>query len=252
MGTVDDLRTDLFLGFHILDDAGLDSGIAGHLTARHTDGSGLWGHPWGMGFAEVAEDDLVQVDDRLAVVSGPGPVTPSLAFHVAIYQARPDVGAIVHTHSPRAIALGIAGAMLEPVFQSALIFHDDVTILAEFDGIIEDDVTGSALARALGSKRALMLRNHGLVVVGRDVREAVTGAILFEQAAAIQLDAMATGRPLYTVPDDAARATKAFLLSEPILAMRWAYLARRAALSRPFLTPARDRVQPARPPASGR
>jgi len=230
-----DQRRDLLLGYHVLDRAGLGSGIAGHLTARDADDPSLFrGHPYGHGFEEVREDDLILVDRTLRPVRGTRRVSPSLSLHAAIYAARPDVGAVVHTHGARSIALGAAGACLEPVFQSALVFFEDCALFDEYGGIIEDEASSARIVEALGPRRALMLKNHGLLVVGATVREAVAGAILFEQGAEIQLLAMAAGR-IDRVPDEAARQAKSFLLSPLVRDLRWDHLCRRVVAERPFL-----------------
>lgn len=230
----DHLRAELLAGFHILDEEGQNSGIAGHLTARLPGGRGLLGHRYGLAFDEVRAGDILEADFDLNTGSEDR-VSPSLAFHVSIYRARGDVGAVIHTHGFHALALGAAGAEFRPVYQSALMLWDCVRPYDRYDGIIEDAGVGSRMAQALGDGRVLALRNHGIVAVGRDVREAVCAAVIYEENCAIQLAAMAAG-PLTSLGGPEAVQARDFLVSERVVAMRWRQLAHKAARSRPFLT----------------
>ena len=115
MDSDDHLRADLLTGFHILYEEGQNSAIAGHLTARLPDGRGLFGHRYGFAFDEVLAEDILAANFDLETGSDDR-VSPSLAFHVSIYRARPDVGAVVHTHGFHALALGAAGAQFRPVY----------------------------------------------------------------------------------------------------------------------------------------
>ena len=233
MDGVKRLRADLLTGFHILDEEGQNSGIAGHLTARLPDGAGLLGHRYGLAFDEVRPGDILEADFNLDTGTEDR-VSPSLAFHVSIYRARSDIGAVVHTHGFHALALGAAGADFQPVFQSALMLLDSVRPYDRYDGIVEDAETGACMAEALGDGRVLALRNHGIVAVGRDLREAVCAAVIYEENCAIQLAAMAAGELVSLGGPEAAQA-RDFLTSERVIGMRWQQLARKAACTRPFL-----------------
>lgn len=231
------LRAALLTGFHVLDEEGQNSGIAGHLTARLPGQERLLGHGYGLAFDEVRADTIFEADFDLRV-QGPGRVSPSLAFHVAIYRARPDVGAIVHSHGRAAIALGAAGARFTPVYQSALMLWDRVRSYDCYDGIVESDEVGVRMATALGDGRLLALRNHGIVAVGATVAEAVCAAVVYEENCTIQLMALAARPPdgrIVGLPDEEGAAARDFLASPPVVAMRWNQLARKAARCRAFL-----------------
>jgi len=226
------LRRELLLAFHVLDMEGLDSGIAGHLTARIPGAQDFWCHSHGLGFGEVGARDL-----NRAGMEGRGRVGPSLSIHAAIYRARPDVGCIVHAHDESAVALTATGAELEPLYQSALLLAGDVATHRDYGGIVETEESGRALADALGARRALLLANHGTLVVGASVREAVHAAVMLSAACRIQLRAMAAapGRRLHAVDAATASEAKSFLLSARVLGMRWDHYVRRALAARPGL-----------------
>ncbi|MDJ1018070.1 MAG: class II aldolase/adducin family protein [Paracoccaceae bacterium] len=231
-----DLRDDLLAGFHILDEEGQNSGIAGHVTARLQDRERLLGHRYGYAFDEVRAGDIFEADFDLDTGTEDR-VSPSLAFHVSIYRVRADIGAVVHTHGFHALALGAAGEAFRPVYQSALMLWDRVRLYDRYDGIIENDEVGRHMAAALGDGSVLALRNHGIVAVGRNVREAVCAAVIYEENCAIQLAALA-GQKIKSLGGPEAEQARDFLVSERVIQMRWDQLRRKAAGTRPFLTEA--------------
>ncbi|MGX9961904.1 class II aldolase/adducin family protein [Roseomonas sp. F4] len=235
---MDELKRELLAAYHILDVHGQNAGIAGHLTARAPGGQSFWCHGYGQGFEEVRAADLHHADMALRVLSGPGRINPSLVIHTGLYAARPDVNCVIHTHSPHAVMLTATGENLLPLFQSALMFQGDCTLHAEYGGIVDTEETGVEMAQALGPRRALLLANHGALLVGRNVREAVHCAIMLDEACRIQLGAMAAacGRPLHQVDDATAAEAKRFLLSDKVLALRWDHYLRRTLTARPWLT----------------
>lgn len=229
MNQTNHLRTEVLTGFRILDEEGQNSGIAGHLTARIPNTERLYGHRYGLAFDEVREADILEADFDLHTVAG-GKVSPSLAFHVAIYRARQDVGAIVHTHGRYALALGAASAEFRPVYQSALMLWDRVRSYDHYDGIVEDAGVGARMAEALNDGQVLALRNHGIVAVGTSVPEAVCAAVIYEENCAIQLMAMAAGE-LTSLGGAEVEHARDFLCSQRVIDMRWQQLARKAGRS---------------------
>ena len=231
------LKRELLAAYHILDLHGLNAGIAGHLTARLPGGDSFWCHGYGQGFEEVRAADLHHADFDLNVLSGPGRINPSHVIHTGLYRARPDVCCVIHTHSPHSVALSATGANVKPLFQSALMFEGEVVLHREYGGIVDTRETGEDLARALGNGRALLLVNHGTLLVGRSVREAVHTAIMLDEACRIQLSAMAAaaGAPLLEVDAATAADAKRFLLSDTVLALRWNHYLRRTLAAKPWL-----------------
>jgi L-fuculose-phosphate aldolase len=231
------LRRELLAAYHILDIHGLNAGIAGHLTARLPGGGSFWCHGYGQGFEEVRATDLHHADLELNVLSGPGRINPSHVIHTGLYRARADVCCVIHTHSPHSVALSATGHTLRPLFQSALMLDGEVALHREYGGIVDTKESGEELARALGQGRALLLANHGTLLVGRSIREAVHCAIMLDEACRIQLAAMAAagGAPLAEVDAATAADARRFLLSDAVLALRWNHYHRRVLAAKPWL-----------------
>jgi L-fuculose-phosphate aldolase len=162
----------------------------GHVSARGPGGA-IWIKRKGVALDEVEPEDVVALDDRDAVL----PLETVL--HTSVYRVRPDVAAVVHGHPPNATALGATGAPLSLLTHDSVLFADGVGRFDEPDLIISDE-QGSRVAAALGARRAVLLQNHGVVVVGKDVPWAVLTAVTLERAARLQSLASTLGelRPL--------------------------------------------------------
>lgn len=239
------LAADLVCAFHVLDLDGQGSGLGGHVTARVPGTETFLCHGFGLAFDDVGPDDLLQVNFALELLAGHGKVNPTLTFHSAIYRARPDVRCIVHTHADHVVALTATGTRFELVTQLAAMLHEDYAYLDEYDGVILDSSEGEVLARALGPRRALILKNHGLISVGASIGEAVIGAVVMESCARVQLDAM-PGGAVSPLPPAGAAATKRFVTTDANTLDRWNMLKRRAHRARPDRIPA-SLVADARP-----
>jgi HCOMODA/2-hydroxy-3-carboxy-muconic semialdehyde decarboxylase len=120
-------------------------------------------------------------------------------IHGAIYEARPDVHAIVHNHSPSVIPFGVTGKKLKPFLHMCAHIGHDVPTWDSRDKfgdtplLVSDMAMGRDLARFLGSHPTTLMRGHGATVIGRSVRHAVFVSIYLEVGAKLQMQAMALG-----------------------------------------------------------
>jgi ribulose-5-phosphate 4-epimerase/fuculose-1-phosphate aldolase len=193
----------------VLDD--LDEGIDNHFTLLapgHNDIFLL--APFGLHWSEVRASDFLVVDFAGNVLSGSGPVEDT-AFHIhaPLHAARPDVRCVLHTHMPYATALSmLEDPALLMASQNALGF-DGLVALCDYEGFALDSSEGARMARALGSKAVLLLRNHGVVVTGTSVADAFNTLYFFERAAMTQILAQSSGQALRLVPDPVLRRTVA-------------------------------------------
>ncbi|TDD29607.1 class II aldolase/adducin family protein [Actinomadura sp. KC06] len=191
---------------------GFDDGISGHLSIRdpsHTDR--FWVNPFGVAFSRVQLDDLICVDAEGSIVHGEHPVNPSAyAIHSQVLHQRPDAQAAIHCHSANSRAFGALNVPLEPLDQESAAFHENHAIFDDYAGPTTEPSQGEAMARALATNRAVLLRFHGLITVGASIEEAAYWFISFERCAGQQLAARAAGPIHPMTPEQAASAHTGF------------------------------------------
>ena len=181
--------------FRLFSRFGFDEGVAGHITARDPERlDHFWVNPFGMHFGQVRASDLILVNDRGEVVEGKYPVNgAAFAIHSQVHAARPDVVAAAHAHSLYGKAWSSLSRLLDPITQDACAFYEDHSLFADFTGVVYETSEGERIAQALGEKKAVILRNHGLLTVGHTVDEAAWWFITMERSCQAQLLAEAAG-----------------------------------------------------------
>jgi ribulose-5-phosphate 4-epimerase/fuculose-1-phosphate aldolase len=191
--------------FRLFSRLGFDEGVAGHITARDPERlDHFWVNPFGMHFGQIRASDLILVNHRGEVVEGKYPVNgAAFAIHSQVHAARPDVVAAAHAHSLHGKAWSSLSRLLDPITQDACAFYQDHSLFADFTGVVYETSEGERIAQALGGKKAVILRNHGLLTVGHTVDEAAWWFITMERSCQAQLLAEAAGTP---VKIDAASA----------------------------------------------
>lgn len=189
---------------------GYEEGAGGHVTARDPVRPGhFWVNPFGWPFGLVRASDLLLVDGDGTVVSGEGRVNPAgYQIHSQIHAARPDVVSAAHTHSIAGRAWSALRRPLDPVTQDACAFFEDHTVYGDYGGVVLEQQEAGNIAGALGSYKALILANHGLLTVGQSVEEAAWWFITMDRCCQAQLLAEAAGEPRL-ISADAARAARA-------------------------------------------
>jgi ribulose-5-phosphate 4-epimerase/fuculose-1-phosphate aldolase len=202
------MKQRMAAAFRLFDRFGFNEGVAGHLTGRDPEHPDLfWVNPFGLSFGQVRASDLILVDRDGKVVEGDWPVnTAAFAIHSQVHEARPDVNAAAHTHSPFGRAFSTLGKPLAPITQDSCAFFDDHGIFDDFTGVVLDVDEGKRIAHALGDNKACILRNHGLLTVGTSVDEAAWWYITMDRSCQVQLMADAAGDPI-AIDDDNARLT---------------------------------------------
>ena len=204
-------RVDLAACYRLVARFGWDDLIFTHVSARVP---GPEHHflinPYGLMFDEITASSLVKVDlQGHKVFDSPYDINPAgFVIHSAIHAARDDAACVLHVHSVNGVAVSAQEDGLLPLSQhsmavlSSLAYHD-------YEGVALDDDEKPRLVRDLGDKRFLMLRNHGLLTVGRTVAEAFVGMYFFEASCMMQVRAQAGGGKLRHIPqsivDDAPR-----------------------------------------------
>ena len=189
--------------------------LAGQITVRHDQGS-YWTAPLKEGFANATQSTVIRVNNKMDVVEGNAIPNPGMQFHLWVYKSRPDVNAIVHTHPPFASALSMTGRALAVAHMDAAVFFEDCGHLQVWPGVPIADEEGRLISEALAGKRAVQLDNHGFLTAGATLGEAVYLAVLFENAARLQMIAEATGA-VKAIQPGPARAAHDFLLQAPVI-----------------------------------
>jgi ribulose-5-phosphate 4-epimerase/fuculose-1-phosphate aldolase len=195
-------RKDLAACYRLVALYGWDDLIFTHISARvpGPDRHFLI-NPYGMLFDEITASSLVKIDlDGRKVMDSPYEINPAgFVIHSAIHAARDDAHCVLHVHSVNGVAVSAQPHGLLPVSQhsicvlGSLAYHD-------YEGIALHDDEKPRLVRDLGDKRLLMLRNHGLLSVGRTVAEAFVYMYMLDASCTIQLRAQACAEPLVTLP----------------------------------------------------
>ena len=205
-------RVDLAACYRLADHFGLNEGIDNHFTLMvpgYTDRFLL--APFGLHWSEIRASDFMVLDFHGEILSGRGPVEDTARFiHMPVHKLAPQANCVLHTHMPYATALCmLEDSRLEMAGQSALGFYDDIAYDCDYNGLAYDHAEGERLARALGSKSVLMMRNHGVLVVGQSAPQAFERLYFLERAAQAQVLALSTGRALRLVPEPVVTATRA-------------------------------------------
>jgi ribulose-5-phosphate 4-epimerase/fuculose-1-phosphate aldolase len=187
---------------------GFCEGVAGHITARDPEFTDtFWVNPFGMHFGQVRVSDLIRVDGKGDVVEGSRPVNvAAFAIHYQIHEARPDVVSAAHAHSIYGKAWSSVGRLLDPITQESCAFYEDHVFFDDTRVLITEASEAEEMAKALGPHKAAILRNHGLITVGRTVDEAVWWFLSMERCCQAQFLAESICTPLQ-IDGENARAT---------------------------------------------
>jgi L-fuculose-phosphate aldolase len=155
-------------------------------------------------YHRFALEDVVVVDENVDSVVGDGlPSSESLA-HLAVYAARPDVGAVIHTHSVHASAFAVAGVPIPCVVDEQAVSLGGPIEIADYAPSASQQLADNAVF-ALGDRAAVLLRHHGALAVGRNLEEAVAAAELVERIATVRLLSLKLG-PATELPPEIVTA----------------------------------------------
>ncbi|MDD0839826.1 class II aldolase/adducin family protein [Curvibacter sp. HBC61] len=187
----------LAVAFRLFSRFGFDHGLAGHITARDPElHDHFWVNPFGLHFSQIKVSDLLLVNAKGEIVVGEGPLNrAAFAIHAALHEARPDITAAAHTHSTYGKAWSAIGRPLDPLTQDGCAFYQDHAVFDTFSGVVLETDEGFRIAKALGNKKAVILKNHGILTAGPSVESAAWWYIALDNACHTQLLAEAAGTP---------------------------------------------------------
>ena len=201
------LRCDLAACYRLAALYGWSDLVFTHISAKLPESvSGPGAHhflinPYGLMFDEITACSLVKVDGQCnKLLDSPFPVNPAgFVIHSAVHDARPDAGCVLHTHTRAGVAVSAQKCGVLPISQqstfvlASLAYHD-------YEGVAFRGEERPRLQADLGSANFLMLRNHGLLVVGKTIADAFLSMYIFENTCRIQLDAQAGGELILVNP----------------------------------------------------
>ena len=206
-------RVDLAACYRLVDHYGLSDMMANHISSHVPGEPGAFLiNPYGMMYEEITASSLIKVDLSGEILLAPdfgelgyGINRAGYVIHSAVHAARPELACVIHTHSFASMAVSALVCGLLPITQTAMRFlkigyHD-------YQGVVLDAAEQASLLHDLGQGEALILRNHGAMVVGRTVGEAFNWLHRLELACRCQLAAMACNSPLVSVAPAVLEAT---------------------------------------------
>jgi ribulose-5-phosphate 4-epimerase/fuculose-1-phosphate aldolase len=197
-------RVDLAAAYRLVAQFGWDDLVFTHLSARVP---GPEHHflinPYGMLFEEITASSLVKVDlSGRIVMESPFSINPAgFTIHSAIHAAREDAHCVMHTHTLNGVAVSAQRGGVLPISQQSIFvlaslgYHD-------YEGVALNEDEKPRLVSDLGESHYLMLRNHGLLTVGRTIPDAFLFMYLFEAACTIQVRALSGGGELHQITSD--------------------------------------------------
>ena len=206
-------RVDLAACYRLVAHYGMSDMMANHITLRvpgedHT----FLTNPYGMMYEEMTASCLVKIDHDGEVIYKPdfgalgyGLNKPGFILHSAVHIARPEVNCVIHTHTPAGMAVSSLACGLLPINQTSMRFLN--ISYHDYMGVVLDLREQEVLVKDLGQSEAMILRNHGLLTVGRSVGEAFNWMHRLELSCRAQVQAMSCNTPPQTVPQDVLQET---------------------------------------------
>jgi ribulose-5-phosphate 4-epimerase/fuculose-1-phosphate aldolase len=205
------LIDDLVVANRILYRHGVVDGY-GHASFRHPENPETFFMAAAVSPGRVSFEDIIELDLAGDQVAHGGRHTYSERFiHSEIYRVRPDVNAIVHSHSPGVIPFGVTQTPLRPILHNAHFLHPDVPLFDTSNvpeatsPLVNSAPVGASLAQTLAQNNVVLMRGHGNTVVGPDLRETIARAIYTEVNARLLMQSLALNKPIAYLGVEEAR-----------------------------------------------
>jgi len=222
------IKRKLIVAGKVLVAQGQDDFTRGHISVRLPDDpSRFFMKPHSVGLDELTIENILIIDLDGNVVAGTSRRHSEVYIHSEIFKARPDVQSVVHTHPPYSVALSASGRALKCLSQPSALFFEAIGVYGDTVALIRTPAMGKGVATALGPHRAVLLKNHGVAVVGASIEEAVINVIMLENAAQMQLIAEAAGDPGPELPRADIDKLKQEISQPEQFVINFNYLARR-------------------------
>ena len=196
---------------------GLVVGTAGNVSVRLNSENGrelMAVTPSGKSYDSLTQDDVVVTDFEVEPVEGDLPPSSESLLHVGIYQRRPDVRAIVHTHAIYSSVLAVSGIDLPPVIDEVVVYVGGAIEVSRY-GFPGTPELADNVCDALGVNKAAFIANHGAVTVGETLEEALSICLLVERASQIYIMARSLGQVTPIPTEFVAAETAIYRMKNP-------------------------------------
>jgi L-fuculose-phosphate aldolase len=224
----DAIKQKLIMAGKVLVAEGQDDFTRGHISFRLPDDPGLFFmKPHSIGLDEITMANILTIDLEGNVVAGASRRHSEVYIHSEILKVRPDVNCVIHTHPTYSIALSSTNRPLKCYSQPGALFYEALGTYADTINLIRTHAMGAGVASALGEGRGVLLKNHGVVVTGASIEEAVIGTLMLENGAMVQLLAEAAGDPAPEFPREDIEQLKHDISRPEQFVINFDYLARR-------------------------
>jgi L-fuculose-phosphate aldolase len=222
------IKEQLIAAGKVLVAEGQDDFTRGHISFRLPDDPGrFFMKAHSLGLDEITLQNILTIDLDGKVVAGKARRHSEVFIHSEIFKARADVNCVIHTHPIHAVALSATGRALKCYGQPGALFYEALGVYSDTINLIRTPAMGAGVARALGSGRGVLLKNHGVVITGATIEEAVIGVIMLENGAMTQLLTEAAGDPAPEFPRADIEKLKADISQSEQFKINFDYLARR-------------------------
>jgi ribulose-5-phosphate 4-epimerase/fuculose-1-phosphate aldolase len=222
----------LACSFRVLAGTGFSENMAGHITwADRADGS-LLINPWGLWWDEVKGSDVCRVDPDGRVVEGRWDVTPAYHIHTELHRRRPDARVVVHNHPYYVTVLAAVGVLPQIAHQTGALYDDDLSLVHEYTGEVDDAAAGAQLAETIGDCNTVILASHGIIVTADTVELATYRASMIDRFCRLAYDVMLLGRDPLPISKSIRSAMQKALI-ERAADVHWAGSVRRLVREQP-------------------
>ena len=203
------LRVDLAACYRLVALYGMSDLTYNHISARLGAREEFLINSFGLLYEEMTASSLIKLDHEGKILAKPdlpyGVNPAGFVLHSAVHAARPEIGCVIHTHSVAGMAISAMKCGLLPLAQTSMRFAK--VAYHDYEGVVLDLDEQERLVRDLGDCEAMILRNHGLLVVGATIPEAFNALYRLERACQLQLAAMAATDELIVPPPELVAST---------------------------------------------
>jgi L-ribulose-5-phosphate 4-epimerase len=215
--------------------------FSGHISGRIPGSQTFFIHPMELSRAEVTPDDMIEATLAGQKVGSNLTLPDETPIHAAVYQARPDVNSVVHTHSKYAILPSIAGKDLFPVCHHGIIFGGVIPVYPDAEKIVTFE-QAHHMVQALGKGRAVIMKGHGAVVAESSVEAAFGASERLEVNARLFVDASILGKPIPISEEELRRGAKK-TFSPSAIQKTWSYFMEKGQKAGIFWDGKKDKVK---------